>query len=64
MSASFTYDASENAVYWQTVRLTDEACEKLLDLFEGLGEARVFNELYDQHLKAGGIPRVTNRRAA
>lgn len=54
----------DGAVYWASVRLSQASVEDLLDLFEREGdqpEARAaFNELYEAHVKTGGIPRVSS----
>lgn len=64
MNPSFTYDPTENAVFWQSTRLSPESCETLLDIFDREGAVRPFLELYDAHLKAGGIARITSLRSA
>lgn len=57
---SFTYDSTERAVFWASVRLSPESCEDLLDVFEREGAAGAFNSLYAAHMAAGGIPRCSS----
>ncbi len=61
-SAPFT--AEHGAVTWNTtrgpVRLNDSQCEQLLDIWEqaeGYAARRLFLDLYEAHMRNGGIPR-------
>lgn len=46
------------------VRLTNDQCERLLDIFDEAEAVRPFNELYAAHVAAGGLERVTSLRGA
>jgi hypothetical protein len=60
------FTVSRGSVYWNKVCLSERDAERLLDLFQDLGdqpEARTaFLDLYEAHLAAGGIERCTSLR--
>lgn len=46
------------------VRLSPESVDQLLSIFDAEGAAEQFNDLYQAHINAGGIPRVSSERSA
>lgn len=64
---AFTFCPVERAVFWGTTRLDPQAADDQLALYERIGGPEAIaahNELSAAVLKAGGIARTSNLRAA
>ncbi len=61
MTPAFTADRDQ--VFWGSVALSPQSIEDLFGIFIREGCAAAFNELHEAHMKAGGIPRMSNLRS-
>lgn len=64
---SYTGCPVERAVFWGSTRLSADAVEDQLSLFERIGGPEAIAahcDLYAAHMKAGGIPRCSALRGS